>query len=146
MRPQRAREMDEPRQVGWGGRSADEPSVAPFALRLKAFRAAAGLTQRALARASAINSAIISRMESADRGPSGPEQVLAIARALALSPEQTDALLTSAGFWPAVFLSVGPQDETLLRVAQVLASRQIPEATRARFRRVIDLLVQQWLA
>ena len=131
---------------GSTSRLGSESSVEAFAARLKELREATGMTQRALARASAINPAIISRMESADRGPSGPEQVLAIARALALSPEQTDALLTRAGFWPEVFFYIGPQDETLLRVARVLASRNFPEAARARFRRVIELLAQQWLA
>jgi transcriptional regulator with XRE-family HTH domain len=57
--------------------------VPDFAELLKTFREAAGLSQRSLARASEINPAIISRMESGDRGPSGPAQVLAIARLLA---------------------------------------------------------------
>ncbi|HEX2037193.1 MAG TPA: helix-turn-helix transcriptional regulator [Chloroflexota bacterium] len=116
-----------------------------FAPLLKAYREARGLAQRALSREAEINPAIISRMESGDRGPSGPEQVLAIARALRLAPYETDRLLLSAGFWPEVYLRLGAQDETLLAVARVLASETIDRAQRDRFRRIVTLLVQQWL-
>ena len=123
-----------------------EWGVADFAALLKRYREQAGVSQRALARDSAINPAIISRMESGDRGPSGPDQVFAIARALALSTEQTDSLLTSVGFWPEAYSTLGPQDPTLLAVARVLGSRELPEGERARFRRVLDLLAEQWSA
>ncbi len=115
-----------------------------FAELLKSYRVARGLSQRALARAARINPAIANRLESGERGPSGPDQVRAIAVALGLDAEQSDRLLGAAGFWPDVYLRVGPGDPTLLRVAQLLASPRVAEPDRARFRAVIDLLVAQW--
>jgi len=118
--------------------------VPDFAELLKTYREAAGFSQRSLARTAKINPAIISRMESGDRGPSGPPQVLAIARALSLEQDKTDALLSRGGFWPEVYLAVGPQDPTLLTVARLLADRRLSKRERERFRRVILLLAEQW--
>jgi len=116
-----------------------------FAELLKSYRGASGLSQRALARAAKINPAIVNRLESGDRVPSSPEQVRALARALDLDADQSDRLLGAAGYWPDAFQSLGPVDRTLLRVARLLANPQIAEADQARFRQVIDLLVDQWL-
>jgi transcriptional regulator with XRE-family HTH domain len=119
--------------------------VPPFAERLRQARLRRGLSQRALARASRINPAIVSRLESGDRGPSGPEQVRALAAALALDPADADALLASAGYWPQSLLDLGPADETLLGIAQLLTSPRVSPPDRARFRGVVRLLVEQWL-
>ncbi|MDA8219815.1 MAG: helix-turn-helix transcriptional regulator [Dehalococcoidales bacterium] len=124
---------------GTGGKGGSE-----FAQLLKALREASGLSQRALARAAQINPAIISRMEGGERGPSGPAQVFAIARALSLGQQDTDALLASAGFWPGVYLQVGPDDPTLLAVARTLATEFRDEAAKARFRQLVALLAEQW--
>ncbi len=118
--------------------------MAAFAELLKSYRAARGMSQRALARAARINPAIANRLESGERGPSGPDQVRALAAALGLDAEQTDRLLGAAGFWPDVYLRVGPGDPTLLQVARLLASPRVTEPDRARFRAVLDLLVAQW--
>lgn len=120
--------------------------MAAFAALLRAYRQQAGLSQRGLASASGVNPAIISRMESGGRGASGPAQVMALARALRLDAAQADALLASAGFWPAVFLALGPQDETLLSVARVLTDPRVSLAARDRLRRVVALLAEQWVA
>jgi len=116
-----------------------------FADLLKQFRQASGLSQRALARAAAINPAIANRLESGDRGPSGPDQVRAISRALGLDLEQSDRLLGAAGFWPDVYLRVGPGDPTLLRVARLLAHPGLSDSDRVRFRQVVELLIDQWV-
>ena len=107
-------------------------------------RQKAGLSQRGLAKLSRINPAIISRMERADRGASGPEQVLSIASALGLDDERSDSLLASSGFWPRAILHLGPRDETLLAVARVLARKDGDGASKERFRSVIALLVEEW--
>lgn len=119
--------------------------MSEFAELLRTYRQASGLSQRALARAAGINPAIANRLESADRGPSGPDQVRALARALRLEAEQEDRLLGAAGFWPDVYLRVGPGDPTLLRVARLLANQRVAEPERARFRRIVDLLIDQWV-
>jgi transcriptional regulator with XRE-family HTH domain len=119
--------------------------MSDFGALLRSYREHAGVSQRALARASGINSAIVSRLESGDREPSGQEQVLALAGALKLGQAEADRLLAQAGFWPTVYLTLGPADVSLLAVARVLASGQVDGSAKARFRRVIDELTEQWL-
>jgi transcriptional regulator with XRE-family HTH domain len=115
-----------------------------FSDLLKTYREQARISQRALAQASNINQAIISRFENGDRGPSGSEQVLAIVKALELDKDRADALLSSAGYWPQVFVTLGPDDPTLLEVARLLANDQISSARRERFRRLIAILVEEY--
>jgi transcriptional regulator with XRE-family HTH domain len=117
-----------------------------FPTLLVRYRARSGISQRALARDSGINPAIVSRLESGARGPSGPAQVLALAKALKLQTSDADQLLASAGFWPLALLQLGPADDSLLGVAQVLTDPGLDETTRSRFRQVLGLLVQQWRA
>lgn len=119
--------------------------MATFAQLLKRYREDTGYSQRALARASQINPAIISRLESGDREPSGPEQVLAITRALGLDADRTDSLLASAGHWPRAILALGPQDETLLALAKLLTDGRLEDGARARFRQVVQILAEQWM-
>lgn len=116
-----------------------------FAELLKSYRERAGFSQRALARSAKINPAIISRLESGDRDPSGPEQVLAITAALGLDAHHSDLLLASAGHWPKAILALGPQDETLLALARVLADGRLEDRAKARFRRIVELLAEQWM-
>ncbi len=120
--------------------------MASFAELLRLFRQRHGLSQRALARASGINPAIISRFENGERGPSGPEQVLAIVAALGLPTSDADHLLASSGFWPQSLLQLGPADETILAVAQLLTAPDLSAHARARFRQLLTLLVEHWRA
>jgi transcriptional regulator with XRE-family HTH domain len=117
-----------------------------FGALLETYRERAGLSQRALSRRSGVNSAIISRLESGDRSPSGWEQVRALAAGLGLDESDTDALLAQAGHWPAAILAVGPADATLLAVACVLASDRVADTARARFRSIVEGLAEHWLA
>src|SRR5512135_3665787 len=126
--------------ITWDKQYGEGTLMPRFAELLKEYRETSGLSQRGLARASRINPAIISRMESADRGPSGPEQVLAVAAALELDEERSDSLLASAGFWPRAILRLGPQDETLLIVARLLGSQYVSARSKQRFRALVALL------
>jgi transcriptional regulator with XRE-family HTH domain len=118
----------------------------PFAVQLKESRLRAGISQRGLARKAAVNPAIMSRLESGDRMPSGPEQVIHISRALGLDENATDALLAAAGFWPQVVLAAGPANDVLLAVARVAASDRLDNAAKERFRRLVLAAAEQWLA
>ena len=120
--------------------------MSDFGAQLKACREAAGLTQRGLARASGVNSAIVSRLESDDRAPSGEEQVQALAVAMRLELAETDRLLAAAGFWPAVFRAVGPADPSLLAVARLLVSERVDASAKRCLRGVIAELARYWLA
>jgi transcriptional regulator with XRE-family HTH domain len=119
--------------------------VTGFAELLARYRAEARLTQRGLAHAAGVNPAVINRLEHGDRPPSGPEQVLMLARALALSPSRRDALLASAGHWPLALLTLGPQDQSLQAVARVLTDDRVSPASKDRFRQVLATLTDQWL-
>lgn len=119
--------------------------MATFAGLLAHSRRRSGLSQRELATASGVNPAIICRMERGERGPSGPTQVLAIARALRLDAQETDELLASAGLWPDVYRALGPDDPTLLAVARILASAHVTAQAKARLRSTLALLTEQWL-
>lgn len=116
-----------------------------FGALMRHYRERAGMSQRALAKVSEINPAIISRLETGDRMPSGPQQVLSIARSLNLSPTDSDTLLAMAGHWPSTILTLGPQDETLLEVARVLSTKNLKEEDLRRFRAIVHLLAEQLL-
>jgi transcriptional regulator with XRE-family HTH domain len=115
-----------------------------FSELLKSYREQARLSQRALAQATNINQAIISRFESGNRGPSGPDQVLAIITALSLDQARADALLSSAGYWPRVYVTLGPDDPTLFAIAQLLANERVSPARKERFRRLVAILVEEY--
>ncbi len=120
--------------------------MAAFTELMRGYRERVGLSQRALARASGINPAIISRLESGDRAPSGPEQLLAITDALGLDPRDSDLLLASAGYWPRAVLALGPQDPTLLALARVLSDGGDDFDRKMRFRQIVELLAEQWIS
>ena len=119
--------------------------MAAFGELLRRLREQAGLSQRGLAQAVGWNPAVVNRLEHGDRPPSGPRQVIVLADALRLDQTQRDALLVSAGLWPEAFAALGPRDGTLVGVARVLASDAVDEASKQRFRRAVDALVEQWL-
>lgn len=117
-----------------------------FADLLRTYREQRRLPQRTVSQTSGVNQALISRFETGDRLPSGPEQVLAMSDALRLAPEEADALLAAAGYWPRVYVALGPGDPTLLTVAQVLASTHLAGERKDRFRQLIALLAAEWTA
>jgi transcriptional regulator with XRE-family HTH domain len=72
--------------------------IPQFQQLLTEFRKGSKLSQSDLARRVDLSASYINRLESGDRLPSGPDLVLALARALDLSPAETDRLLISAGY------------------------------------------------
>ena len=99
--------------------------MSTFGMLLKMYRERAGLSQNELAQQAGMSPSAISRMESGERGPPRKRgQVLALAKALGLDQQETDALLSSAGFAPSIApeLAIHPRDETLYRIAQELTT------------------------
>lgn len=107
---------------------------------LERYREARGISQRQLAREIGLSHVLVNRSENGDRPPAGPHEIASIAQALELTREEHDQLLASAGFWPAAFVALGPTDETLRRVATVLADPAVPDEAREHFRRAVDEL------
>jgi hypothetical protein len=49
--------------------------------------------------------------------------------------------LASAGYWPAVFIALGPGDPTLKSVADALSAGDLPPAAKESLRRAIESTV-----
>ena len=109
-----------------------------FGTSLRSFRERSGHSQSALGRRAGVHASIVNRLESRDRSPSSPELVEALARGLQLSPDDTDRLLASGGFVPAVITRLGAGDPTLLLVAQALTDSRVPDDERQRLRSVVE--------
>ena len=120
--------------------------MSAFGDRLREWREQRQMPQRTLSETAGINQALISRFETGDRLPSGPEQVLALTRALRLSEHDADALLADAGYWPRVLVELGPSDQTLLLVARLLSDPAVPSRRKERFRQLLALLIEEWMA
>ena len=110
-----------------------------FATLLKEYREAAGLSQNALGRRVDINPGTINRLETAEREPTGRDQVLTLARGIGLDREQTDRLVAAAGFAPTAYDAVGLADPTLIRIAGFLGSPDRSPEERQAFLRLLSL-------
>ena len=100
-----------------------------------------GVSQRALARGLGFSHTLVVRSEAGTRAPADPDEVRRVARLLALDADDTDELLTSAGYWPAVFIALGPNDPTLRRVAGALLQQRDDPERAERLRRAVDGLL-----
>lgn len=119
--------------------------MSTFGILLKSYRERAGLSQNDLAVQAGLHSSTISRIESDTRPPpSKRKQILALAKALGLKQDETDALLSAADLAPSMApeLSLHPRDETLYRIAQELQNlRSDPQVTPAQARFVEETLL-----
>ncbi len=115
-----------------------------FAQELLQLRLRSGRSGSALARGANIDASYLSRLERGEREPPRKEIVDALARELALAPEEWDRLLVSAGHPPSALARLGPQDPTLMLVANILADDGIPAAERAELREIVALVARRW--
>jgi transcriptional regulator with XRE-family HTH domain len=109
-----------------------------YAGALKRLRVDYGLSQRELAGAIGVSQPLVARTEAGARRPEGPEEIAAVARALALDEHDHDQLLLLAGYWPSAFMALGPDDPTLGAVARALTDQALVPAVRDGVRRAID--------
>lgn len=110
-------------------------------------RAAAGLSQSELARRTGIDRAYVHRIENAPReAPVAPSRsvVMALALALELAPEDTDALLVAAGYVPTAIVSAGGWRPELALLAEFLSDPTLSEMDRLSFWKVLRELVGRW--
>jgi transcriptional regulator with XRE-family HTH domain len=116
--------------------------VLTYGATLERLRTAHGVSKRALARDLGLSShTLVVRSEAGERPPADADEVLRYAAALGLDPDETDELLTSAGYWPVAFMSLGPGDATLRKLAGALNRLGDEPAEAARVRRAIDAVL-----
>jgi transcriptional regulator with XRE-family HTH domain len=105
-----------------------------YGTQLRGARQRRGASGYAVARDAGLDRKLYLRSEEGTRRPEGPDEVLAIARALGLDDGERDRLLEAAGHWPGAFLALGPRDATLALLAAALADPLVPIAVRQRLR------------
>ncbi len=118
--------------------------VPSFGSLLQQWRARAGQSGNALARAAGIDPSYLSRLEHGEREPPGRALVLALAGSLSLSPGDTDVLLVAAGHLPVALHLLGALDPDLLLLTGILADDAIPAVERDEFRQVLRLIARRW--
>jgi transcriptional regulator with XRE-family HTH domain len=118
--------------------------MSEFGAALRQARLAAGLSQNELGRRAGINAGTINRLETAEREPTGREQVRALAAALNLAPLDGHRLMAAAGLLPDPLATLGAADPVLLLVADILADAALPAAECDDFRLQIVLAARRW--
>jgi transcriptional regulator with XRE-family HTH domain len=134
------------RLVGTGEGSA-AAGLCEFGAAVQRLRLTAGLSQSELARRTGIDRAYVHRMEKATvDAPVVPSRsvVLAMAAALELGTEDTDALLVAAGYVPDAIVSAGGWRPELALLADFLADQRLSELDRVAFSKVLRDLVVRW--
>ncbi len=124
-------------------RALDDPTAA-FADLLFGFRQRLGCSQSDLGRHAGINASYINRLESGARGGPKADVALALAAGLALSPEETDRFLWSAGGLPPSLQHLACGDPTILAVARLLSDRRLSPEALADFRTCVEAMAHRW--
>ena len=120
------------------------PDMTSFGSRLRSHRQRAGLSLPTLGRQVQLDFSYLSRLERGQREPPRRAAILALATALELTGEETDALLVAGGQLPQALAQLGPLDATVSQLTAILTDPAIPAADRQRFRQVVALLAAQW--
>ena len=115
-----------------------------FESTLRRYRLRAGISQNALAKVVGINASYINRLESGEREAPTREVAHALARALALVPEETDRLLFAAGHVPPSLQKLGPADSTVAAVTRLLTNDHLSPEARADFRAIVETIAIRW--
>ena len=109
-----------------------------FGALLRGYRGRAGLAQNGLARASGVNVGTVNRLERDQRLPAGREQALALARALALSPAETNRLLAAGGLPAEGFGPSITGHPTICALVELLQDDAIPVGDRDDLLKALD--------
>lgn len=118
----------------------------PFGEVLRRLREQAGLSGHALARRVSVDPSYVNRLERGQREAPRESMVAAIAAALALDAAAADRLFLGAGYLPPSLAALGTDDGTLLELARVLTSAEVPPEARDDLRQVLALLLRHWQA
>jgi transcriptional regulator with XRE-family HTH domain len=122
-----------------------ENSVAgTFGVTLRRYRLRLGLSQNALAKVVGINASYINRLERGERRAPAREVAFALAEALALSADDVDRLLGSAGYLPPSMRTLDPADSTVGAVVRLLVDERLSPEVLADFRAVVETIAARW--
>ena len=136
---------------GGAGSAAAEPEGAAgagagdgFGAVLRSLRTARGFSQAAVAARAGIDRSYVNRMEAGERGaPAGPA-VEALIGALQLDPAEADRLTAAAGLLPRALRRLGPDDPTVLLLAERLTDPALSAGARAALRTTVEAVVRHW--
>jgi transcriptional regulator with XRE-family HTH domain len=113
-----------------------------FGVLLKTQREARRVSQSKLAERAEFDHSYVSRLESGSRMPTR-EAVERLARALALSHAEEDALLAAAGFLPRDVSNLLSDEPAIGEVLDLLQNDAVPVEYRDNMRQVLRLLAAQ---
>jgi transcriptional regulator with XRE-family HTH domain len=113
-----------------------------FGMLLKTQREARRVSQSKLAERAEFDHSYVSRLESGSRMPTR-EAVERLARALALSHPEEDALLAAAGFLPRDVSNLLSDEPVIGEVLDLLQNDAVPIEYRDNMRQVLRLLAAQ---
>ena len=120
------------------------PAGNRFGEVLRALRTARGISQAAVAARAGIDRSYVNRMEAGERGaPAGPA-VEALIGALRLDPAEADRLTAAAGLLPRALRRLGPDDPTVLLLAERLADPALAAGARDALRVTVEAIVRHW--
>lgn len=122
---------------------AAEPNEAtPFGAALRRYREARRMSQSRLASRAGFDHSYVSRIEGGYRTPSR-DAIVQFAKALGLSGDERDELLTEAGFAPNDVAFLLASEPDVQRVLAILQDDTLPEPYRESVRGVLRLVVEQ---
>ncbi len=116
-----------------------------FGSTLRRYRLRGGWSQNLLGSMASVDASYINRLERGDRPAPAREVALALARALTLAPEETDALLLAAGHIPSRLQQLGLADPTVALVVRILTDERLDTAARDDFRTVVEVIASRWV-
>ena len=124
--------------------AAAPPAGTRFGEVLRTLRTARGISQAAVAARAGIDRSYVNRMEAGERGaPAGPA-VEALIGALRLDPAEADRLTAAAGLLPRALRRLGPDDPTVLLLAERLADPALAAGARDALRATVEAIVRHW--
>lgn len=120
-----------------------------FAILLRQYREAAGMSANTLARRVCIDPSYITRMERGERDPARRPIVQDICHVLGLKGETADSLLAAAGYVPDIMAEAVARmsrycDPALQEVLAVLEDTRYSEQGLQAFRATITAICQHW--
>ncbi len=111
---------------------------------LRQLRSARGVSQAAVAAGAGMDRSYVNRIEAGERGAPALPAVEALIGALQLSPAEGDRLMAAAGLLPRALRALGPDDPTILLLAQRLTDGALSQASQTSLRATIESIIRHW--